>query len=43
MKTYGMVECMHQVYLHLILDNFMGIEEWNKSESQNMDSSNFKL
>ena len=43
MKTYGMVECMHQVYLHLILDNFMGIEEWNKSESQNMDSSSFKL
>jgi D-sedoheptulose 7-phosphate isomerase len=43
MKTYGMVECMHQIYLHLILDHFMGIEEWNKLESQNMDSSNFKL
>ena len=43
MKTYGMVECMHQVYLHLILDQFMEIEEWNKTESQNMDSSNFKI
>lgn len=43
MKTYGMVECMHQIYLHIILDRFMGIEEWNKLESQNMDSSNFKL
>ena len=43
MKTYGMVECMHQIYLHLILDHYMGIEEWNKKESQNMDSSNFKL
>jgi hypothetical protein len=21
----------------------MGIEEWNKTESQNMDASNFKL
>ena len=43
MKTYGMVECMHQVYLHLILDNYMEIEEWNKTESQNMDSSNLKF
>ena len=42
-KTYGMVECIHQVFHHLILDKFMKIEEWNKNESQNMDSKNFKL
>lgn len=42
-KTYGMVECIHQVYHHLILDQYMNIEEWNKKESQNMDASNFKL
>lgn len=43
MKTYGMVECIHQVFHHIYLDNFMKIEEWNKKESQNMDSNNFKL
>lgn len=43
MKTYGMVECIHQIFLHLILDNFMKIEEWNRDELQNMNSSNFKL
>ena len=43
MKTYGMVECIHQVFLHLILDNFMKIKEWNRDDIQNMDSSNFKI
>jgi D-sedoheptulose 7-phosphate isomerase len=43
MKTYGMVECIHQLFHHIFLDNYMGIEEWNKTESQNMDASNFKL
>jgi len=43
MKTYGMVECIHQVFLHLILDQFMEIHEWNRNEFQNMNSSNFKL
>ena len=43
MKTYGMVECVHQLFHHIFLDKFMGIEEWNKIESQNMDASNFKL
>lgn len=43
MKTYGMVECIHQLFHHIFLDNYMGIEEWNKIESQNMDASNFKL
>ena len=43
MKTYGMVECIHQVYLHLLLDNYMNIFEWDRDELQNMDSENFKL
>lgn len=43
MKTYGMVECIHQLFHHIFLDKFMNIEEWNKTESQNMDASNFKL
>ena len=43
MKTYGMVECIHQVFHHFFLDKFMDIGEWDKTESQNMDSSNFKL
>ena len=43
MKTYGMVECIHQIFLHLILDEFMEIYEWNREEFQNMNISNFKL
>lgn len=43
MKTYGMVECIHQIFLHLMLDEFMGIEEWERNESQNMNSKNFNL
>ena len=43
LKTYGMVECIHQVFHHIYLDKFMRIEEWTKTESQNMDSKNFKL
>ena len=43
MKTYGMVECIHQVFHHLWLDKYMKIGEWDKTESQNMDSNNFKL
>lgn len=42
-KTYGMVECIHQIFHHLILDKFMNIEEWKKTESQNMNANNFKL
>lgn len=42
-KTYGMVECAHQLFLHLILDRYMSINEWEKKEAQNMDSKNFKL
>lgn len=43
MKTYGMVECIHQIFLHLILDESMEIFEWDKSDFQNMNSRNFKL
>jgi D-sedoheptulose 7-phosphate isomerase len=43
MKTYGMVECIHQIFLHLILDESMEIFEWDKDEFQNMNASNFKL
>ena len=43
MKTYGMVECIHQIFLHLILDNSMDIYEWDRNEFQNMNATNFKL
>ena len=43
MKTYGMVECIHQIFLHLILDESMEVFEWNRDEFQNMNSKNFKF
>ena len=43
MKTCGMVECIHQIFLHLILDESMEIFEWDRNEFQNMNASNFKL
>ena len=43
MKTYGMVECIHQIFLHLILDESMEIFEWDRTDFQNMKASNFKL
>lgn len=43
MKTYGMVECIHQVFHHLLLDKFMSVNEWEKIESQNMNSRFFRL
>lgn len=43
MKTYGMVECIHQVFLHLILDESMEIFEWDRNEYQNMNALTFKL
>lgn len=43
MKTYGMVECIHQVFLHSILDETMQIFEWNRSGFQNMSSKEFNL
>ena len=43
LKTYGMVECIHQIFLHLILDESMDIFEWSRNDVQNMSSKNFKL
>ena len=43
MKTYGIVECIHQIFLHLILDQSMNIFEWDRVDFQNMNTSNFKL
>ncbi|SMD34325.1 D-sedoheptulose 7-phosphate isomerase [Reichenbachiella faecimaris] len=42
-KTYGMVECIHQVFLHLWIDKFMGIFEWDRNSIQNMNNSEFNL
>lgn len=42
-KTYGMVECIHQVFLHLWLDKYMNIYEWNRNTIQNMSSEEFNL
>jgi D-sedoheptulose 7-phosphate isomerase len=43
MKTYGIVECIHQIFLHLMLDQSMGILEWDRTDFQNMNASSFKL
>ena len=43
MKTYGMVECIHQIFLHLILDQSMGIFEWDREDFQNMSAKEFNL
>jgi len=43
MKTYGIVECIHQIFLHLILDKLMEIFEWDRNDIQNMNSKAFKL
>jgi len=36
-KTYGIVECAHQIILHVWLDKYMGISEWNQLSYQNMN------
>lgn len=43
MKTYGMVECIHQIFLHLILDESMEIFEWDRIDHQNMNAGDFKI
>lgn len=43
MKTYGIVECIHQVFHHIWLDSYLQIKEWEKTESQDMNIENFKL
>lgn len=42
-KTYGMVECAHQVLLHVWLDRFMGVREWERDGFQNMNRDEFSL
>jgi D-sedoheptulose 7-phosphate isomerase len=42
-KTYGIVECAHQVLLHVWLDKFMGISEWDRNGFQNMNKDEFSL
>lgn len=42
-KTYGIVECAHQVLLHVWLDQFMGITEWEREGFQNMRKDAFSL
>jgi D-sedoheptulose 7-phosphate isomerase len=39
MKTYGIVECIHQIFLHLILDESMEIFEWDRYDFQNISFS----
>lgn len=43
LKTYGHVECAHQLFLHMWLDKYMGIKEWDREEAQNMNARHFKL
>jgi D-sedoheptulose 7-phosphate isomerase len=43
MKTYGIVECIHQIFLHSILDESMKIFEWDRKDFQNMSAKEFKL
>jgi D-sedoheptulose 7-phosphate isomerase len=43
MKTYGMVECIHQIFLHLILDQSMNIFEWDRVDFQNMNINDFNI
>ena len=43
MKTYGMVECIHQIFLHLMLDDLMEIFEWDREDYQNMSANKFTL
>jgi len=42
-RTYGITECAHQVLLHMMIDAFMGIEEWTKTGYQNMNVTQFQL
>ena len=41
--TYGIIECCHQILLHLILDQYMNVKEWDRDDYQNMDSKDFSL
>ena len=43
MRTYGIVECVHQIFLHLILDRSMEVEEWSRNDFQNMNINEFNI
>jgi D-sedoheptulose 7-phosphate isomerase len=40
-KTYGIVECVHQIVLHAWLDRYMDVREWDREEEQNMRLTEF--
>jgi len=40
-KTYGVVECAHQILLHVWLDYFMDVREWDRTIPQNMRKDEF--
>jgi D-sedoheptulose 7-phosphate isomerase len=42
-KTYGVVECTHQILLHMWLDQFLGVREWDRDTLQNMSADAFQL
>lgn len=42
-KTYGIVECTHQLLLHMWLDHYMGLKEWDREYCQNMNKDKFRL
>jgi D-sedoheptulose 7-phosphate isomerase len=42
-KTYGIVECAHQLLIHMWLDHYMGIMEWDRECCQNMNIESFQL
>lgn len=41
-KTYGMVECAHQVLMHVWLDKYMGINIWDRDGYQNMRQDHYQ-
>jgi len=41
-KTYGLVECAHQVLLHMWLDRYMGISIWDRDGYQNMRMDEYR-
>lgn len=42
-KTYGVVECTHQILLHMWLDKFLDVREWDRDTLQNMSADAFQL
>ncbi len=42
-KTYGVVECTHQILLHMWLDQFLNVHEWDRDTLQNMSADAFQL